>query len=75
MFTCEASLSATAVIDVLITVDDSNDYEFEVTESKALLGKRIISSNCGFRVTGKGSHLAKVYMKVTDNTLKWSDLQ
>ena len=75
MFTCEASLSATAVIDVLITVDDSNDYEFEVTESKALLGKRIISSNCGFRVTGKGSHLAKVYIKVTDNTLKWSDLQ
>lgn len=75
MFTCEASLSATAVIDVLITVDDSNDYEFEVTESKALLGKRIISSNCGFRVTGKGSHLAKVYMTVTDNTLKWSDLQ
>ena len=75
MFTCEASLSATAVVDVLITVDDSNDYEFEVTESKALLGKRIISSNCGFRVTGKGSHLAKVYMKVTDNTLKWSDLQ
>ncbi len=75
MFTCEASLSATAVIDVLITVDDSNDYKFEVTESKALLGKRIISSNCGFRVTGKGSHLAKVYMKVTDNTLKWSDLQ
>ena len=75
MFTCEASLSATAVIDVLITVDDSNDYEFEVTESKALLGKRIISSNCGFRVTGKGSHLAKVYMTVTDNALKWSDLQ
>lgn len=75
MFTCEISLSATAVIDVLITVDDSNDYEFEVTESKALLGKRIISSNCGFRVTGKGSHLAKVYMKVTDNALKWSDLQ
>lgn len=75
MFTCEASLNATAVIDVLITVDDSNDYEFEVTESKALLGKRIISSNCGFRVTGKGSHLAKVYMKVTDNALKWSDLQ
>lgn len=75
MFTCEASLSDTAVIDVLITVDDSNDYEFEVTESKALLGKRIISSNCGFRVTGKGSHLAKVYMTVTDNTLKWSDLQ
>ena len=75
MFTCEASLSATAVIDVLITVDDSNDYEFEVTESKALLGKRIISSNCGFRVTGKGSHTAKVYMTVTDNKLKWDDLK
>ena len=74
MFTCEASLSATAVIDVLITVDDSNDYEFEVTESKALLGKRIISSNCGFRVTGKGSHSAKVYMTVTDSPTLVGDL-
>lgn len=74
MFTCEAVLSATATVDILITVDDLNDYEFEVTEEKSLLGTRIFNSTCGFRVTGKGTHTAKVYMTVTDNALIWSDL-
>lgn len=74
MFTCEAVLSATATVDLLITVDDSADYEFEVTEEKSLLGTRIFNSTCGFRVTGKGTHTAKVYMTVTDNALIWSDL-
>lgn len=74
MFTCEAVLSATATVDLLITVDDSADYEFEVTEEKSLLGTRIFNSTCGFRVTGKGTHVAKVYMTVTDSALKWSDL-
>lgn len=74
MFTCDGDLSATAVVKVLITVDDSEDYEFEVTESKSLLGKRTYNSTCGFRVTGKGTHVAKVYMTVTDSALKWSDL-
>lgn len=74
MFTCEATLSDTAIVDILITVDDSASYEFEVTEEKSVKGKRILSSNCGFRVTGKGTHSAKVYMKVTNNSLKWSDI-
>ena len=74
MFTCEATLSDTAIVDILITVDDSASYEFETTEEKCVMGKRILSSTCGFRVTGKGTHSAKVYMKVTDNSLKWSDL-
>ena len=74
MFTCDVDLSDTAVVKVLITVDDLNDYEFEVTESKSLLGKRTYNSTCGFRVTGKGTHVAKVYMTVTDSALKWSDL-
>lgn len=74
MFTCEAVLSATATVDLLITVDDSADYEFELTEEKSLLGTRIFNSTCGFRVTGKGTHTAKVYMTVTDNALIWSDL-
>lgn len=74
MFTCDGDLSDTAVVKVLITVDDLNDYEFEVTESKSLLGKRTYNSTCGFRVTGKGTHVAKVYMTVTDSALKWSDL-
>lgn len=74
VFTCEALLSATAVVDILITVDDSEDYEFEYTSEKTLKGKRPFARTCAFRVTGKGTHTAKVYMKVTDNALKWSDL-
>ena len=74
MFTCDGDLSDTAVVKVLITVDDLNDYEFEVTESKSMLGKRTYNSTCGFRVTGIGTHVAKVYMTVTDSALKWSDL-
>lgn len=74
MFTCEAALSDTAVVNILITVDDSASYEFEVTEEKSVKGKRILTSTCGFRITGKGTHAAKVYMKVTDNSLKWSDI-
>jgi hypothetical protein len=74
VFTCEASLSATAVVDIVITVDDSEDYEFEYTSEKTLKGKRPFARTCAFRVTGKGTHTAKVYMTVTDNALKWSDL-
>ena len=74
MFSCEASLSVTETVDVLLTVDDLIDYSFEVTEEKALAGKRIFTVDCGFRVTGKGTHTAKVYLTVTDTPTIWSDL-
>ena len=74
VFSCEATLSATATVKVLLTVDDSVDYECEHTEEKMLLGTRMINSSKGFRVTGKGTHTAKVYLTVTDNPLIWSDL-
>lgn len=74
MFTCDGDLSATAVVKVLITVDDAVQYSFEVTESKSMYGKRTYNATCGYRVTDKGIHTAKVYMTVTDNPLKWSDL-
>ena len=74
MFTCEGQLSATAVVDLEITVDDEASYTFDVTEEKAGKGKRILTADCGFRVLGKGTHTAKVYLTVTDNSLKWSDL-
>lgn len=74
MFSCEANLSDTAVVTILITVDDSASYEFEVTEEKAMKGKRVFTATCGFRITGKGTHVAKVYMTVTDNSLKWGDV-
>ena len=74
MFTCEAELSDTATVTVLITVDDSVSYEFEMTEEKSMKGKRIFASTCGFRVTDKGDHVAKVYMTVTDTPTLWSDI-
>lgn len=74
MFACDGTLSATATVDVEISVDDNEDYTFEVTEQKSLLGKRIYGANCGFTVEGKGTHTAKVYLTVTDNPLLWSDL-
>lgn len=74
MFTAEASLSATATVKILITVDDEASYEFEVTEEKAMIGKRVFTSTCGFRVTGKGNHSAIVYMTVTDTPTLWSDM-
>lgn len=74
MYTCEASLSATATVNLLITVDDENDYEFDVIEEKSMKGKRIFTATCGFRVTDKGDHTAKVYMTVTDNPTLWSDI-
>lgn len=74
MYTCEAELSATATVNILITVDDEEDYEFDVEEEKSMKGKRILNSTCGFRVTDKGTHSAKVYMTVVDTPTKWSDL-
>ena len=75
IFTCEGTLSATATADILITIDDDVLYEFETTEEKLPNGKRILTSTCGFRITGKGTHTAKVYLTITDNPLLWSDIQ
>lgn len=74
MYTCELALSATAVVTVEISVDDEADYTFEIKEEKSLLGTRPVNRTCGFDVEGKGLHTAKVYITVTDNALKWSDL-
>lgn len=74
MYTAEAELSATATVNILITVDDDALYEFEVTEQKSMKGKRVLNSTCGFRVTDKGDHSAKVYLTVTDTPTLWSDI-
>lgn len=74
MYTCDGDLSATATVTLEINVDDEADYTFEVSEVKSMVGKRFYSANCAFDVEGKGTHTAKVYLTVTDNPLKWSDL-
>ena len=74
MFTCDGTLSATATINLEITIDDDVSYTFEVTEEKSMKGKRFYSSNCGFTVDGKTLHTAKVYLTATDNPTLWSDI-
>ena len=73
MFDCDGTLSASAVVTIEITVDNELAYTQEYTDRK-LKGKRDFPANTGFRVTGKGSHTAKVYMTVTDSPLLWSEL-
>ena len=73
MFDCDGTLTDSAVVKIEITVDDAIAYTQEYTDRK-LKGKRDFPANTGFRVTGKGSHVAKVYMTVTDSPLLWSEL-
>ena len=73
MFDCDGTLTDSAVVKIEITVDDAIAYTQEYTDRK-LKGKRDFPANTGFRVTGKGSHTAKVYMTVTDSPLLWSEL-
>lgn len=73
MFDCDGDLSASAVIKVEMTVDDELVWTEEYTDRR-LAGKVPFPHNMGQRITGKGSHIAKVYMTVTDSALKWSEL-
>ena len=73
MFDCDGDLTASAVIKVEMTVDDELVWTEEYTDRK-LAGKVPFPHNMGQRITGKGSHIAKVYMTVTDSKLKWSEL-
>lgn len=73
MFDCDGDLSASAVIKVEMTVDDELVWTEEYTDRR-LAGKIPFPHNMGQRITGKGTHIAKVYMTVTDSKLKWSEL-
>lgn len=74
-FTCSGVLSATATAKVEITIDDEVAWTFPIVEEKYANGTRPLTSTCGFRITGKGTHYAKVYLTITDNPLLWSDLK
>ena len=73
MFDCDGTLSASAVIKVEMTVDDELVWTEEYTDRR-LAGKIPFPHNMGQRITGKGTHTAKVYMTVTDSPLLWSEL-
>lgn len=73
MFDCDGTLSASAVVKVEITIDDELTWTHEITDRR-LAGKVPFPANYGDRITGKGTHTAKVYMTVTDSALLWSEL-
>ena len=74
LLTVDAVLSATANVEIRLNVDDSADYEMSVKESKSLIGERVFHCTNPQKVTGTGTHTAKVYMKVTDTPLLVGDL-
>lgn len=73
MFDCDGTLSSSAVVKVEMTVDDEVVWTEEYTDRK-LAGKIPFPHNMGQRITGKGTHTAKVYMTVTNSALLWSEL-
>lgn len=75
ILTLDAVLSATAVVNIRLVVDDEADLQMSVTESKSLLGERVFKCSNPQKVYGEGTHTAKVYMTVTDSALLWSDLE
>lgn len=74
MFTSEVSFPVTSKVRVLITIDDSQYYEFDIGEEKMMKGLRPVNRNCGFRITDKGTHVAKVYLTIIEEPLKWSEI-
>ena len=74
LLTIDAVLSATAKVEIRLIVDDEEDFEMHVTEDKSLIGERVFHCTNPQKIEGVGSHVAKVYMKVTDSPLLVGDL-
>ena len=71
----DSVLSATAEVNIRLTVDDDTDLEMNVTESKSMLGERVFHCSNPQNVLGEGNHIVKAYMTVTDSPLLWSDIK
>lgn len=74
VLTLEAELSATAIVKIRVVVDEDTDLQMEVTEEKAMIGKRVFHCSNPRKIYGKGTHTCRVYMTVTDSPTLWSDL-
>lgn len=74
VLTVDSVLSATAEVNIRMTVDDDTDLEMNVTESKSMIGERVFHCSNPQNVLGEGNHIVKVYMTVTDSPLLWSDI-
>ena len=75
ILTVDSVLSATAEVNIRLTVDDDTDLEMNVTESKSMLGERVFHCSNPQNVLGEGNHIVKAYMTVTDSPLLWSDIK
>lgn len=74
VLTLEAELSATAIVNIRVVVDEDTDLQMEITEEKAMKGKRVFHCSNPRKIYGKGIHTCRVYMTVTDSPTLWSDL-
>lgn len=74
VLTLEAELSATAEVNIRVVVDDDLDLQMDITEEKAMVGKRVFHCSNPQKIYGEGTHACKVYMTVTDSPTLWSDL-
>ena len=75
ILTVDSVLSATAEVNIRLTVDDDTDLEMNVTESKSMIGERVFHCSNPQNVLGEGNHIVKAYMTVTDSPLLWSDIK
>ena len=74
ILTLEAELSATATVNIRVVVDEDIDLQMEITEEKAMIGKRVFHCSNPRKIYGEGTHACRVYMTVTDSPTLWSDL-
>ena len=74
ILTIDATLSATAIVNIRVTVDDDLDLEMNVTEDKSFKGERVFHCSNPQKVYGTGTHACKVYMTVTDSPTLVGDL-
>ena len=74
ILTIDATLSATAIVNIRATVDDDLNLEMSVTEDKSFKGERVFHCSNPQKVYGTGTHTCKVYMTVTDSPILVGDL-
>lgn len=74
VLTLEAELSATAIVNIRVVVDEDTDLQMEITEEKAMKGKRVFHCSNPRKIYGEGTHTCRVYMAVTDSPTLLSDL-
>lgn len=74
VLTLEAELSATAIVNIRVVVDEDTDLQMEITEEKAMKGKQVFHCSNPRKIYGKGIHTCRVYMTVKDSPTLWSDL-